>query len=287
MIVQQHAFYLPVDAGRCFAVYRAPADGNVRATMLHLPAFGDEMNKARAMTARAARAFAAGGCAVLHMDWIGCGDSAGDHADATLERWIDNALHGLAWLRARHPDCPTPWLWCLRAGTLLVPALLERAAPDAPLLLWQPVASGKQYLNHLLRLKLAASLIDAGKASSSLQALRARLQAGETLEIGGYPVSQHLAQQMEATAFEIPRGHRGHVAWFEITASAATSLSPAARASIDAARASGAIVSARVVNGPGFWQSVEIEHCEPLIVESAAVLAGHAVDAIRRDAAVL
>ena len=284
--VLQQAFHLPVEGGDCFAIYRAPAHGNVHATVLHLPAFGDEMNKARAMTARGARAFAASGCAVLQMDWFGCGDSAGDHADATLARWTDNAQHALAWLRSQHGDRATTWLWCLRAGALLVPALLQQAARDASLLLWQPLSSGKQYLNQLLRLKLAGSIMQPGKAALSAQSLRETLRAGETLDIGGYAVSPRLAAEIEAATFDIPRGHRGRVAWFEISASAAL-LSPAARTSVDAARTADTEITASVVKGPGFWQSVEIEHCEPLIAASAAVLAAPPVDAIRRDPAVL
>jgi exosortase A-associated hydrolase 2 len=170
---------------------------------------------------------------------------------------------------------------------LLVPALLQKARRDASVLLWQPVASGKQYLNHLLRLKLAGGIVNRGETSASPQGLRAKLRAGETLEVGGYAVSARLAEEMEAAAFEIPRAHRGQVAWFEITTSASASLSPAARAHIDGARAFGSVVTASVVKGPGFWQSVEIEHCEALIVESAATLCGDAIDAIRRDPAVL
>jgi exosortase A-associated hydrolase 2 len=265
----QEAFFLPVDGGQCFAVHRAPGEGGVRAAVLHLPAFGDEMNKARAMTARAARAFAAAGCAVLQVDWLGCGDSFGDHADATLLQWTANAHAALAWLRQRHPRCPVTGLWALRAGALLVPALAG-SLPDAFVMLWQPVLSGTQQLNQLLRIQSAGAVANAADASSA-KALRARLRAGETLEIGGYALSPALAAELEAAAFELPAQHRGPVAWFEVSPSAQALSEPATKR-VEQLRAAGIRVQARAVAGPSFWQSVEIERCDLLVAQSCAVL---------------
>jgi exosortase A-associated hydrolase 2 len=266
----QDAFYLPVEGGRCFAMLRAPADAKVRGTILHLPAFGDEMNKSRAMTARAARTFAEAGFAVLQVDWLGCGDSSGNHADATLSQWMANARESLAWLQHRHPQSATT-LWALRAGALLVPSLV-REAPGTSLLLWQPVLDGAQQLNHLLRLKAAGAITGARDAAPSTKALRERLRAGETVEIGGYEISSRLAAELEAAAFELPAAHRGDVAWFEVAASPRSTMSPAAATLIERARAGGVRVVERVVEGPGFWQSVEIERCDALIAQSMAAL---------------
>jgi exosortase A-associated hydrolase 2 len=266
----QDAFYLPVEGGRCFAVLRAPADADVCGTVLHLPAFGDEMNKSRAMTARAARAFAEAGFAVLQVDWLGCGDSSGDHADATLTKWVANARESLKWLRHRHPQSATT-LWALRAGALIVPSLV-RETPDASLLLWQPVLDGAQLLNHLLRLKAAGAITGARDAASSTKALRERLRAGEALDIGGYEISPTLAVELEAAAFELPAAHRADIGWFEVAASPRSTMSPAAATHIERARAGGARVVERIVEGPGFWQSVEIERGDALIAQSIAAL---------------
>ncbi len=255
--------------------------------MLHLPAFGDEMNKSRAMTARAARAFAARGCAVLQLDLLGCGDSSGEHAEATLARWTDNARAALAWLRDRHAAAGTPSLWALRCGALLLTPLLEDAARDAPLLLWQPVLSGMQQLNQLLRQKLAGGLFAADAERAGMNGLRDRLRAGETLEVGGYAIAAGLADELAHAAFDVPPGHRGRVAWLEVAASAAPALSPAARAKIERLRAAGVDVAASALRGPGFWQSVEIEHCEPLIDASIAMLGLDRAHALSRDAALL
>lgn len=266
MTLVEEPFYLPVDGGRCFALYRAPR-ADARATMLHLPAFGDEMNKARAMTARAARTFAHAGIAVLQVDWEGCGDSSGEHRDATLARWVANARVALEWLRARHPGVATPWLWALRAGALLVGPLVAQQ-PGVSLLLWQPVVNGKQYLTQLLRLRTAGALANTGGDASSTKALRARLASGEVLEIGGYDLSPTLADELEAATFAIPVAQTAPVIWLEVSSSERASLSAAATGA-----ARGAVVTAKTIAGPGFWQSVEIERCDDLIAQSSSLVA--------------
>jgi len=279
LTIVQDAFYLPVDDGRCFAVYRAP-HADARATMLHLPAFGDEMNKARAMTACAARAFAHAGVAVLQVDWEGCGDSSGEHRDATLARWVANARAALTWLRARHPDISPAWLWALRAGALIAAPLIAQRS-DVPLLLWQPVVNGKQYLMQLLRLKAAGAWASARGDASSTNALRARLASGEVLEIGGYDVSPALADELEAATFALPVEHTGPVIWLEVSSSAHASMSAAATAAAHVAA-----VKTKTIAGPGFWQSVEIERCDELVAQSSSLVA-ETLDAVRRAGAVL
>jgi exosortase A-associated hydrolase 2 len=266
----EEAFYIPVDGGQCLAVHRAPEHGAARAVILHLPAFGDEMNKARAMTARAARSLARVGCAVLQVDWLGCGDSSGDHGDATLSRWVENAHAALAWLDRRYPRCSVRGFWALRAGSLLI-APLASTLPEALIVLWQPIISGAQQLNQLLRVKAAGAVTSATEQASS-KALRTLLRAGKTLEIGGYEISPALASELEAAVFHWPAGHRGPVTWFEVSPSA-RGLSDSATRLLERARLAGIGAYGSAISGPSFWQSVEIERCDRLIAETSATIA--------------
>ena len=286
MRVLQEAFELPVEGGECLCVYRRAAEVPLRGTVLHLPAFGDEMNKARAMTARAARAFAAAGFGVLQVDLLGCGDSSGDHRDATLARWVDNARRAREWLRAKCSG-PVEWLWALRAGALLVPPLTAHEALGSPLLLWQPVLAGEHQLGYLLRQKLASELFGDARDRGGLRALRERLRGGEALEIGGYAISPALAEELERAAFEVPQANGRQIAWFEVTSSPAPALSPAAARRIESLRAVGARVTAAAIAGPGFWQSVEIERCDNLVEASIAALTSEQTHGAPRDAVAL
>jgi exosortase A-associated hydrolase 2 len=281
--VSQHPFLLPVDDGQCFCVYRAPANAPVVGTVLHLPAFGDEMNKSRAMTARAARAFAGLGYGVLQIDLTGCGDSMGDHADATLSRWTSDLQHAVAWLCERADSETTPILWSLRSGALLASPLLAGLCDCPALLLWQPAMSGAQQVSHLLRQKLASDTVNSS-GRLGMRELRQRLQAGESIEIAGYSISARLADELEERTFDVPASFRGRVRWLEITPSTPPRLSPASEAKIGELHSRGLSVDANALTGPGFWQSVEIERCDALIDASTNAIE-KLRNALRRDTA--
>jgi exosortase A-associated hydrolase 2 len=267
-------------------VLRIPAGLPVRAAILHLPAFGDEMNKARAMTARAAREFARRGHAVLQIDLPGCGDSSGEHGTATLAAWTDALCTAVDWLHDQYRGVSL-WLWTLRTGALLVPPLLERAMPDAPLLLWQPVLSGAQYLSHLLRQQLASTLLGSSGEPVGTAAFRQRIVAGEQIEIGGYAISAQLARELDGATFDIPVGHRGPIMWFEVMATETPRLAPLSQSRIERASSEGANVAAQSLSGPSFWQSLEIERCDELIHPSAIAIDREDIGAPSTNAAIL
>jgi hypothetical protein len=165
--------------------------------------------------------------------------------------------------------------------------LLEGALRDAPLLLWQPIVSGAQQLSHLLRQRQAAALFETSGERSGTRESRERLRRGETLEVGGYAISPRLADDLEQATFGVPGDHRGRIAWLEVMASATPSLAPSVQATIARLRAGGADVDARALAGTAFWQSVEIEYCDPLIDASIAALAGTAHRDVSRNSVVL
>jgi exosortase A-associated hydrolase 2 len=235
-----------------------------RGLVIHVPAFAEEMNKSRPMTACAARELAMGGYGVLQMDLLGCGDSTGDFGDASWGAWIDDVLAGVNWAR-RQTHTPL-WLWGLRGGALLASAVTHAIAEQASLLLWQPVLSGKAHLTQFLRLKLAADVLDGGAERGAMRRTRELLDAGESIEVAGYRMSSDLAGALGTATFD-PAATVRHVKWFEIgaTAGAPGSPLPVSEAKIDALRAGGRTVEFVSVPGPSFWQSVETERCEALI----------------------
>jgi exosortase A-associated hydrolase 2 len=262
--IRQEALYLPLSCGDRFCVWRAPAGGApTRGVVLHAPAFAEEMNKSRRMTAWAARELAAQGFGVLQVDLLGCGDSSGDFGDSSWERWIDDLLEASAWVRQQGTG--PFWLWGLRAGALLVSALLPKLPHPAALLLWQPVLSGKQQLTQFLRLALASEMLNESADRQGTKQLRERLNAGETLEIAGYRLAPALALGLENASLSIAPEHVVSLSWLEIGSS--PDVTPAARSAIRALQDKGVRVEARSVIGPSFWQTVEIEDC-PAVVEA-------------------
>ncbi|MDZ7782422.1 MAG: hypothetical protein U5K56_05585 [Halioglobus sp.] len=64
------------------------------------------------------------------------------------------------------------------------------------LLLWQPVTSGKRYVNQLLRQRVAA-LVNSGQAPETTSQIRDRLKAGERVEVSGYFLGENLLDDIE------------------------------------------------------------------------------------------
>ena len=258
------AFFLPLGQGSRFCVLHKPRNAaQTRGAILYVHPFAEELNKSRRMAALQARAFAAAGWTVLQIDLLGCGDSSGDFGDATWAHWIDDVQGAAEWLQTTTGYVPV--LWGLRGGCLLICEVAHRADRSFPLVLWQPVVSGKQLLNQFLRLKVANLLAAQNRMErGSTQELRAELLEGKSIEIAGYTLSPDLALPMEAAEMDLPK-QSVRVIWLEVGASVEEDVSPAARMRIEAWRQLGHSVESQVLSGSRFWQTLEISECAPLI----------------------
>lgn len=255
------AFFLPVQAGQRFCLFHPP-QGALRGCVLHLHAWGEEMNKSRRMVARQARQLADSGHAVLLLDLKGCGDSSGDWLDTTWQDWIADGLAAAAWLQARH-DAPLT-LWGHRSGALLADAVARQLHGAASrLLLWQPVLQGKLQLTQFLRLRAAADMAHTD-SKTTMQRLRSALQQGQAVDVAGYELGAELARGLEAATLAAPPAAT-EVLWLEVSAQAEPALSPASASLAQAWSASGCPVHTRAVAGPAFWQTQEIEDADLLL----------------------
>lgn len=266
------------ERGQRLCVWTAPANEPARNLILHVHAFGDEMNKSRRMTALQAIDAARVGCAVLQVDLHGCGDSSGEFEEATWDTWLADvrsaarlavARHAQRWPTAAPPTC---WMWGHRVGALLAAQSIKALDPDWRLLLWHPVAQGKSFLQQLLRVRSAAEKMRNASGATVAQ-LRARLHDGEALDLAGYRVTAAMADALEAASLPPTLGLR-QVCWLEVSAGTEPSLLPASSAIADRWRQAGAHVMTRVVPGPAFWQTTEIEDAPALISATREVVTG-------------
>jgi uncharacterized protein len=275
--VRTEAFFLPLGHAtepHRFCVWHTPAQGPMRALVLHAPAWADEMNKARRMVALQARALARQGFGVLVIDLAGCGDSEGEFAQARWERWLDDLAAAVRWLRERSA---APFLlWGLRAGCLLARELADRPGVDARgLLLWQPPASGKLLLTQFLRIVGAGqALAEAGDGDGGAAlSPKAALDAGLTVEVAGYPLSPALAEGLARATLSAPaRALASH--WFEVSGAEPAAHTPGVLQLSERWQAAGSPPALSVIAGAAFWQTTEIEEVPALVEASVAAALG-------------
>lgn len=253
--------FLAVDGSQRFCLWHLP-EGRPRGSILYLHPFAEELNRSRHVVAEQARAFAACGYAVLQIDFFGCGDSAGDFADADWAQWRRDGRAAMQSLR----DCfDVPLcLWGLRSGALLASELAGEAAADVGLLLWQPVLSGKQHLQQFLRLHLAAELLD-GRTRGGTEALLAQLAAGAPVEVAGYTVAPGLAAGLAASTLK-PPGLRQRMHCVEILPGGGE-LSPGLRRFVEG-RQAGSSVS----DDAQCWLTPGVQSCPDLMARSLGVM---------------
>lgn len=299
MALALEAFMLPAGAGRnhrLMALWHPPAGAPVeqaRGVVLYVHPFAEEMNKTRRMAALQARALAAAGYGVLQIDLKGCGDSSGEFGDASWQDWIADVHAAMRWLRERSTAPLT--LWGLRAGCLVLAdaaAQLPQGWPDeaCDFVFWQPTPSGAPVLRQFLRTAAAAAFLEGG-GKGVVDALRKRLAAGQAVEVGGYRINPALATGLEAARLPVP-ARLGRLVWLECSAVAGpasahpplTPLTPLTPASVSAStawRLAAARFEVRLVPGPPFWQTAEIETAPALIEATLAALhAGHAATTV-------
>ena len=265
------AFYLPGPAGsggQRFCVYHAAQGVELKGLVLYVHPFAEEMNKSRRMAAIQARALAAAGFGVLQMDLLGCGDSSGDFSDATWQHWVQDLLYGAEWLQTKG-EAPL-WFWGLRGGCLLAVAAAMKRMQPSQFVFWQATSSGKTHLQQFLRLKMASEL-QSGQAKAAMEALRASLDAGQSVEVAGYGISAPLAKGLEAAKLLVPEQSQ-RLIWLEMSNRDDAALMPASETVLGEWTAAGCEVHSEIVRGPAFWQTTEIEDAPRLIEATLAAI---------------
>jgi exosortase A-associated hydrolase 1/exosortase A-associated hydrolase 2 len=263
--------YLPGPGGSLHVSLFRPGGAELSSHwVLHVPAFGEEMNKSRGMVARQARVLAANGMTVLVPDLFGTGDSAGILEQATWQGWHEDIMYLAKWARGRGATQLT--LWGHRMGCLLAADVLRaESVSPAHLLFWQPVHSGKQQMTQFLRLRMAAGL--AGGGGETVAQLRELLLQGNSLEVAGYTLPGGLFADIEAVVLArlaLPPETRVRI--LEVVSEAGSPVMPVTGRLIQHWGKAGIDCYAEAAQGAPFWMTQELGFAPELIEKTTAQL---------------
>lgn len=258
-------FWMDAALGQRFCIlHTPPAHHALRASLVYVHPFAEEMNASRHMVALQAREFAHAGFAVLQMDLKGCGDSSGDFEEASWSDWMNDVQMAKRWMANRFLE--PVWLWGLRAGCLLAAQVSRLDDMPAKLLFWQPVLSGKQHLQHFLRLHLAEN-IARNQCSNGTAPLAHRLAQGQSVEVAGYRIAPDLANGMSLCDLDNLRTGTDIIS-FELSSPVGASLSPALTEQVKRWQDANCSVRAFEIEGAAFWQTQGAPECPALIQAS-------------------
>jgi exosortase A-associated hydrolase 2 len=259
--------------GRLFLALWAPRQARSGRCVLVVPPFAEELNKCRRMVALTARGLAARGMATVVPDLFGTGDSEGDFEQAEWDLWSTDLHSTASWCRS-HGLEPVALL-AVRLGAALAAHALSRGDldPVSRTVLWQPVWDGPRFLTQFLRLRVAAALAELDR-KETVQELRARLGAGEVIEVAGYGLSGHLAQALDGAAPpKCMPGQLGRTLWAEVLRGDNATLPPLSANLIHATRAAGGEAIELAVAGEPFWTTTEVTTVPVLVNSTVEFLA--------------
>lgn len=171
-----------------FGVYHPPSTRVTRscAVLLCSP-FGREYIESHRTVCRLALSLSHRGFPTLRFDLSGCGDSAGEFEDATIDAWLEDVTTGIDALRAFAGARRTAVVG-LRLGAALVAMAGSRRDDIEAMTLWHPVVNGRDYLRDLHAQHRAEN------RTPLLQWLKTPLRGSP--EIRGFPLTRPLASDL-------------------------------------------------------------------------------------------
>jgi pimeloyl-ACP methyl ester carboxylesterase len=170
--------------------------------------FGEEASRAHRTYRVLATQLERAGYACLRFDYSGTGDSLGDGAAATIDRWVGDIAIAADRLRAASGATRIAVVG-LRFGATL--AMLASGRTDARLrhlLLWDPVVEGAGYLRELVAHHRSYMRSEIGDDWQDRQQLTADGAPSEAL---GAPISAALAAQIAAIDLTAVAGGAEHL----------------------------------------------------------------------------
>ena len=194
---------------RLFGVLHRPEqEGNGNAFVFCHP-FAEEKLWAHRVFVNFARELARRGYAVLRFDYRGYGDSDGDFTNYTLANHGEDIERATFFLHEQVNGIQKTGLLGLRLGASLAWLSAERCGINGPLILWDPVLNGEDYVLEFLRSNLTTQLAIYGEIREDREQLVEKLRRGELVNVEGYELGRDVYQELAALRLDDHGGDYG------------------------------------------------------------------------------
>ncbi len=193
-------FFFPHDEHQLFGILHRPAVFNGHAFVFCHP-FAEEKLWTHRIYVSYARALCAAGYAVLRFDYMGHGDSSGHFEDSTVQSRLADIACAVEIVKQKMESPETIGLLGLRFGATLAALAVDMIPEINPLVMWEPIGNGAQYMKELIRINLTTQTAVYKEVRFNTDALVAQLQEGGGINIDGYEIRYPLYEQMTTIKF--------------------------------------------------------------------------------------
>lgn len=260
---------------RLFAVLHRP-EAPARGGCVLCAPFAEEKKGAHRILVDLARALCRAGMPVLRFDYRGTGDSEGDFTDFTLAGALADIQQATAFLRSQGGT--EIGLLGLRLGATLA------AQGDATwLALWEPIESGRRYLQMNLRQQRIRAMMTAAEGEQAKTRLGSAPAVGEKPsfslpeagdDFDGYWLTPELQAELNALSFPRPVAGKAPARVLAVSVNAAGRVAPEAERLQTAFTAAGADATSQAVAAEPFWSLQDPAPLPDLVQLTAAWILG-------------
>lgn len=195
------AFFFENQREQLFGMIHFPPSGGsaddqrTKLGIVFCHAFADEGFRTHRELVVYARRLAKEGFVVLRFDYRGCGDSAGDFEDYTLESRISDIKRATDVLKQKS-EVRSIGLLGIRFGGTLAAAVAAQDERINYLILWAPIVDGVRYFQILQQSQMAHELGNFGRVISNRKAIAERLANGGTFDLMANIISPQVYREL-------------------------------------------------------------------------------------------
>jgi len=260
-------FFNTVSGRRIFSLLHSSLSDVVeKKALLVCPPFADEMNKSRHILTQLSSQLNQKHCDVLLVDLYGTGDSEGELIDATWEKWCEDIINGMHWLKAEGYQSIS--LLGVRLGALLVADVLSREGDLIDnVILWQPVSNGELAMKQFLRLRTASQMMEEGSANKSAKELLEALNRDGSIEVAGYDLSFVLFDRVRSLKLKsfVDALKKKKCWWLDVVAERGGEPTPASKRVCKELQEGGVSIKLFTAEGEPFWSTIELGYADELV----------------------